>query len=114
MMDGGTRAFSSGTSTEGAKSKKTGPLPDVLLLEHLKNAKTMSEEDIREEVATFMFAVCEMFWFFPSMTILLDVPLSQECSKFANDGTAAMVLFVHLQLPPLRQMPPIKTVIIQK
>lgn len=56
MLDDGTHAFNSGTSEDGGKSKQTRALLDVLLLEHLTDEKNMSEDDIREEVATFMFA----------------------------------------------------------
>lgn len=67
MLDDGTHAFNSGTSEDGGKSKQTRALLDVLLLEHLTDEKNMSEDDIREEVATFMFAVSKFFYSSPRL-----------------------------------------------
>lgn len=61
MVDEGTLNLNSGASQDGAKSRTILPLLDLLLLELFKDAKQISEEDVREEVDTFMFAVSMLY-----------------------------------------------------
>lgn len=50
----GTLKLDSSSESE-ARAKKRRPFLDLLILEHLKNDKYITKEDIREEVDTFMF-----------------------------------------------------------
>ncbi|XP_050050666.1 cytochrome P450 4c3-like isoform X1 [Dermacentor andersoni] len=50
----GTLRLDSSSESE-ARAKRRRPFLDLLIVEHLKNDKYITEEDIREEVDTFMF-----------------------------------------------------------
>lgn len=73
LVDNGKLTLNNNTSEDGAKLKHARPLLDLLLLEHFKDAKNINEEDIREEVDTFLFAVSVIVFFIAGGKQLLSL-----------------------------------------